>query len=627
MNRVRLQIAANQVLIDEVRSLLPETLYDIQPIERTQAPQDHPEALLVEGVAQDLTEDLRKLTQSSEAFGVPVIYLLDESDQPGVQQVSVITPFWYVFKPLRQRELVAVLGMARQQPFAIKKKPGKSKPENNDLIAYVGFGKATAEPTFHKFAQHSPEFICIISMDPFAVDYANAAKGLGYDFKKIAAQPRYLAKLVHPQDWVSVEQTIWQLQQANAPENGQEQFRIQRKDGQWEWLVARWTILRQSVEGVPQQLLLSFATVTELHKTREAYQLSQTNLQALIENTYDGIWAICQNFRIIAMNSSFAQHYKLLYGFDLEVGDLITAKSPADVVDYWKTQYERAFSGERFSEEISYEDVNQGKTFYYDVSFNPIVSESGNVEGATMFARNVTRQKKSERELLQANFELDSFVYRASHDLRAPLRSILGLVALSHVEQDALQRNNYLGLIEKSTHKLDSFIVDLTNISRNKRAELEIDVVDFESIIEECAENLRYMANADRVTLKTDISIQSDFYSDASRMAIIFQNILSNAVKYQNLQITDAFLHIGITADQKRAVVTFTDNGQGIHAASLDKIFDMFFRASDHAYGSGLGLYITRQVAERLKGSIYVRSDVGKGTEFTLTLPNLTDSR
>lgn len=187
----------------------------------------------------------------------------------------------------------------------------------------------------------------------------------------------------------------------------------------------------------------------------------------------------------------------------------------------------------------------------YEISYNPIYSEEGLINGVGVFARDITLRKAAEESIVRANFELDSFVYRASHDLRAPLRSVFGLVNIIKEEESAEQRNYYFGLIEKSISKLDFFIADLINFSRNSRLDVVSDKIDFKSILSDCIDNLRYMDNASAIEIIEDIKDDTEFFSDESRISIIFQNLLSNSIKYINTKATKHFVRISIET-QKR---------------------------------------------------------------------------
>jgi len=292
---------------------------------------------------------------------------------------------------------------------------------------------------------------------------------------------------------------------------------------------------------------------------------------------------------------------------------------PAAFGQEWLTQYQRALAGEKFHEELPV--VLAGSPRAIEASFNPILAKDFAVTGISIMARDITERKRGEDELKRTNFELDSFVYRASHDLRAPLRSVLGLVNLIKIEDKEAVRNNYLALAEKSINKLDNFISDLTHFSRNTRLEVQADVIDFTALLQECLENLRFMENADKVRVITDIQTDGPFRSDPQRMGIIFQNLISNAIKYQRPQ-DDSFVKVSIHTKADTGTIVIEDNGKGIHGEYLPRIFEMFFRASEDSYGSGLGLYITQQVIEKLHGQIAVKSTYGQGTQFTITLPN-----
>lgn len=112
------------------------------------------------------------------------------------------------------------------------------------------------------------------------------------------------------------------------------------------------------------------------------------------------------------------------------------------------------------------------------------------------------------------------------------------------------------------------------------------------------------------------------FYSDHSRLLIIFNNIISNAVRYYD-RWKESFLQIDIVVDKDKAEIHFSDNGVGIAEEFLDKIFKMFFRASYESKGSGLGLYIVKSTVEKLNGKISVKSKLGEGTHFTIEVPNI----
>jgi signal transduction histidine kinase len=226
-------------------------------------------------------------------------------------------------------------------------------------------------------------------------------------------------------------------------------------------------------------------------------------------------------------------------------------------------------------------------------------------------------------ELQKLNAELDRFVYSISHDLRAPIASVRGLVHLGQRAQDLAEAQQYFDLQDKSLQKLNSFIADILDYSRNNRTELQPQAVDF---LAELAGMLDLQALSERgqaVALKLDVEQAGAFQTDRHRLAVVLNNLVGNAVRYHNPGVAEPWVRVRVAAGPGLATITVADNGIGIGAEYLPRIFDMFFRATDRATGSGLGLYIVKEVVDKLGGTIQVESEVGKGTVFTVEVPNL----
>lgn len=360
--------------------------------------------------------------------------------------------------------------------------------------------------------------------------------------------------------------------------------------------------------------------ITQRKQAENALRESEVNLVALIENTDDIIFSINANYQILAANSAFRRLHNLMFSRIIKPGVDFVHSLPTVYGQVWQEGFEKAKKGERVRQEVHY--AHPKFPVHLEVSLNPIYSKGGMISGISVFARDITLRKQAENELKRTNFELDSFVYRASHDLRAPLRSVLGLINLLRIEESSQQRDVYLGLMEKSINKLDTFISDLTHFSRNSRLSLNIEKVDFNAIIQDSLGNLRFMENAEKLAIELKIDQNVDFYSDVSRIGIVLQNLISNSIKYQRRE-AGALVSIEVKTSDFAATIIVEDNGKGIEEIYLERIFDMFFRASEESYGSGLGLYITKQVIEKLEGSVKVESEIGVGTTFIIKIPNL----
>ena len=235
----------------------------------------------------------------------------------------------------------------------------------------------------------------------------------------------------------------------------------------------------------------------------------------------------------------------------------------------------------------------------------------------------ITDIKDSEKELRKINFELDSFVYHASHDLRAPLCSLEGLLNLIKTDKDDEFRKKCVEEGLKSIKRLDGFISDLTDLSRNNRMDVFPTKIKFKKIIKKTIANLQYIRNAGNVEITVKIEKDELFYSDKNRMKVIFMNLISNAINYQQKDILNPSLMISIKITKDFSEIEFRDNGIGIEEKYKSKVFDMFFRGTVLSSGSGLGLYITKEIIVKLGGKITLLSEENIGTTITLKIPNL----
>jgi signal transduction histidine kinase len=231
-------------------------------------------------------------------------------------------------------------------------------------------------------------------------------------------------------------------------------------------------------------------------------------------------------------------------------------------------------------------------------------------------------------ELVKTNSELDRFVYSVSHDLRAPLTSLLGLANL--IEEDLTTvdstQQERVKMMKKSISRLDTFISDILDYSRNGRLSVAKDQIRFEDLVKETRENLKFMEGTDGYNLKIDIRQKNGFISDKKRLFVILNNLISNAIKYQDIRKDHSFVKVSIKADNEQAILIVEDNGIGIAPKDHEKIFEMFYRASKLSTGSGLGMYIVKETLEKLNGTIQLESELGKGSKFLIIIPNMVQN-
>jgi len=222
---------------------------------------------------------------------------------------------------------------------------------------------------------------------------------------------------------------------------------------------------------------------------------------------------------------------------------------------------------------------------------------------------------KQNQELNLVNSEMDRFVYSVSHDLSAPMKSILGLVSISRITNDETAHRKQFDLIEKSVNKLEAFVMEVLDFSRNKRTEVHKIEIDVKELCQEVFEDLKFMDGVQELEIDLNGIETTTVVSDRVRLKIILRNIFSNAIKFRKRN-QNAAIKVSTKVQENRLALLIEDNGEGIKPEIQSKIFDMFFRGNEKSSGSGLGLYIAIEAARKIDCEISVESEFGKGSAF-----------
>jgi signal transduction histidine kinase len=232
-------------------------------------------------------------------------------------------------------------------------------------------------------------------------------------------------------------------------------------------------------------------------------------------------------------------------------------------------------------------------------------------------------------ELIKINSELDSFVYNISHNLRAPLLSLMGLINVAKLDTDVLNikvLDDYLDKIDFCAKKLDKTLCEILDYSKNARGELILEKLDLKSIFQyEYMKNM-YAEESNLIDYHIQIYQDNDFVLDKYRVSVIANNLISNAVKYHDKGKKVKKIQVNGTINEKFANLSISDNGIGIESSCLESIFKMFYRATTQSVGSGLGLYLVKESISKLGGMVSVSSKPNRGTTFYLTIPNKLSS-
>ena len=230
--------------------------------------------------------------------------------------------------------------------------------------------------------------------------------------------------------------------------------------------------------------------------------------------------------------------------------------------------------------------------------------------------------KKSLIEVERSNAELEQFAYITSHDLREPLRMITSFLQLlerrySHqLDQDA---NDFIGFAVDGAKRLDAMINDILIYSRVTNKERKLTTVDFNKVVQEVYINLA--ASIEKTNAEITYDSLPSIITDKQLMIQLFQNLISNAIKYRSEETPK--IHISVKKEDKQYLFSIKDNGIGIDPKHLERIFTIFQRLhSDHEYeGTGIGLSIAQKIVHQQGGEIWAESQPGQGSTFFFTIP------
>jgi hypothetical protein len=264
--------------------------------------------------------------------------------------------------------------------------------------------------------------------------------------------------------------------------------------------------------------------------------------------------------------------------------------------------------------------TKSGKEFHFDVTVSNLIQHE-HIRGLVIILHDITKRAQAHFELTQANQHLGEFIFKTSHDLKAPLNSALGLLTLAEASSEE-DRARYLQLTQATLQKMNNLIDELNRFHEVEKMAVLSKPIDSDSFFSQEIDLLRNQPGAHGIQFQLDINASSQLYSDPVRMQSIFTNILSNSIKYMDPAKQEKFIRINVNVDVYACSISVQDNGIGIKRKHLEQIFEKFFRVNREIEGTGLGLHIVKDTLRRIGGSIEVQSEHGKGTTFLIHIPN-----
>lgn len=404
------------------------------------------------------------------------------------------------------------------------------------------------------------------------------------------------------------------------------EFRIKRTDGQLRWIIATGNA-RYDDNGQFLGYVGSCMDITEKKHSGDTLRQNENQLKLVTNNIPAYISYIDKNERYVFHN----EHYKNLLNYK----DTIKGKSISEILgDGYirsKPNIEKVLKGEPVTFETSLK-VKSGDVIEFEVRYVPDKDENGNVRGFVVMGVDLTERLQYQRELsiknkelLKINSDLDNFIYTASHDLKAPVSNIEGLI---HTLTDTLKEKikpdseveNIINLIIASIVRFQTTIKDLTEIGKIQR-NLNEDVaeIDVRETIEDIKVSIQNVIQESKANIQLDINAPKAYFSRANFKSILY-NLISNAIKYRSPE-RSPIVEITTSTNDDYFILEVKDNGLGLTEEQSNKVFGMFKRMHTHVEGSGIGLYIVKRIVENAGGKIEIRSKENKGTNFVIYLP------
>lgn len=446
----------------------------------------------------------------------------------------------------------------------------------------------------------------------------------GYDPETFIKDPFLWFTLIVDEDKKKVHEGNLRL---SLGENSQLEYRIRHRNGQIKWLLTR---MRPTLNVSGKLIRIDgiSSDITERKETELALVNSELKLRTLLENSNDAIVIINEHLDYAFATESIGR----IIGYATEEFVGTSMLSYIHEEDQGFIAHSLLSLNTKPEEPLPFEVRFRAKDGHWvwleGVATNHVKEEV--IRGYIVNFRDVTDEIAYRRELEDANdklkktnTELDRFVYSVSHDLRAPLASILGLVEFtaSETEDEDIKQN--LSMMKDSIGKLDIFILDILDYSRNARLEVKRVPINFSSLLTDIRNSLKFISTGNsNVEIRINIDEDGTFCSDRSRIIIILNNLVSNAVRYSDPAKPHPYVEVTVVARADGALIGVRDNGIGIHKDYHQYIFNMFYRVSEKSKGSGLGLYLVKETIEKLNGDIQFTSTPGMGTEFKIYIPN-----
>ncbi|WP_309613374.1 PAS domain-containing protein [Flavobacterium sp.] len=447
----------------------------------------------------------------------------------------------------------------------------------------------------------------------------------GYKKEDVGKTSKWWFDRIHPEDSLKMSVKLYSFLEQKT-EKWQDEYRFQCADGSYKYVFDRGFLVKDA-SGKPIRMIGAIQDVTKQKEEEQRLRLLETVItqtkDAVMITDIDTSKSAIPN--IIFVNSAFTD----MTGYPAEE---VIGKSPemffgkkSDILEFDKLKTAIQKYKECFIETISYKKNNE--EFWVNFSMIPVTDKDGEHSHWISIQRDVTEEKEKVkereqliRELTQNNKDLKQFSYITSHNLRAPLSNLTGLLNLiEDITIEDPELKEIINGFSKSTHLLNETINDLVKVIIIKdNPSIQKEKVLIKDVFENVFNQLSFLISVNKPILKIDLEDVTILDINKSYLESIFLNLLTNAIKYRDpnrqLRVT-----IATNVVDDNLIITFKDNGIGIDLEkNMDKIFGLYQRFHNYPDSKGLGLYLVKSQVESMGGTISVASTVGKGTTFTI---------
>jgi len=421
-------------------------------------------------------------------------------------------------------------------------------------------------------------------------------------------------RFIHPEDLQAVRSEIERAQRYLS--NSSFRHRIIRRDGTIRHIhsVSRFEF---NESGSPTGLFGVCYDLSEAFEKERALTESEENMRTFINESQLGIYFIDPSTkRIQYSNPALCD----MLGYSVE--EFMTMPV------YNFINHSKEDVDERMKRVVAQKKVNNDERQWVrkdgtviHVLLSCFYRRQNGTETIYVAAQNITSRKNAEEKLKVTNRELETFIYKASHDIRGPLASISGLVHVSRLEEGDGILRKYIEMIGETAQKLDYNLVELIKAMRIKDVSIFEDRLEFNKVIDDIIGRYSHFPGFDNLNIIKKVDADGEFVSNKGIIETIIQNLFENAIKYQNKNNSNCFVKVTISGNKDGACIILEDNGIGIAPEFQSMVFDMYFRANMASKGSGLGLYLVKKGVDKLRGKISLESMPGLGSTFKVILP------